>query len=344
MSNLPRSAITILILVELGRELGLSTAECLRGTGLDAAALDDPRARVNRAQELTAIRNLVGARSHIQGLGLMAGSRFHLTALESLGYALLSCRTLRDALELSIRYIDLMLSFNRVSLERRGPERHVIFDDRELPEELRQFLVEADIAGAANLVRDVGVRGIRLERVELRVHASPSYAAMWQRLVGKRVEVRFGAERNVVVVDEARLDQPLPQRNERTKQLYEAQVRDELARLERHQTVAGRVRELLLATVDELPGLERVASALKTAPWTLRRKLAAERTSFRALVEECRKSLAEDLLAATGLAVEEVAARLGYSEPAAFTHAFTRWTGEPPKAFRARRRRSTEKR
>jgi AraC-like DNA-binding protein len=65
--------------------------------------------------------------------------------------------------------------------------------------------------------------------------------------------------------------------------------------------------------------------------------LAAEHTSFRSLAEECRKARAQDLLATPGLAVEEVAARLGYSEAAAFTHAFKRWTGEAPQAYRARR-------
>ncbi|WP_426315906.1 helix-turn-helix domain-containing protein, partial [Mycobacteroides abscessus] len=33
-----------------------------------------------------------------------------------------------------------------------------------------------------------------------------------------------------------------------------------------------------------------------------------------------------------GFSVREVSDRLGYSEPAAFTHAYTRWRGMPPSA------------
>ncbi|MFD2400258.1 helix-turn-helix transcriptional regulator [Prauserella oleivorans] len=69
---------------------------------------------------------------------------------------------------------------------------------------------------------------------------------------------------------------------------------------------------------------------------TLRRKLAAEGTSYRALVDEVRETVAEDLLATPALSVEQIAHRLGYSEASSFIHAFTRWKGVPPREFRRR--------
>ncbi|MGC7311866.1 helix-turn-helix domain-containing protein, partial [Mycobacteroides abscessus subsp. massiliense] len=54
-------------------------------------------------------------------------------------------------------------------------------------------------------------------------------------------------------------------------------------------------------------------------------------TSYRALLDEVRETLARELLR-NGLSVREVSDRLGYSEPAAFTHAYTRWRGMPPSA------------
>jgi AraC-like DNA-binding protein len=67
---------------------------------------------------------------------------------------------------------------------------------------------------------------------------------------------------------------------------------------------------------------------------TLHRKLADEQTSFRSLLDEVRGSLAEELLASPGLSVKEIAERLGYAEPSSFIHAFKRWKGVPPRAFR----------
>jgi AraC-like DNA-binding protein len=41
------------------------------------------------------------------------------------------------------------------------------------------------------------------------------------------------------------------------------------------------------------------------------------------------------LLTQVGLTVEEASKRLGYSETAAFTHAFIRWHGIPPSKYRS---------
>ena len=47
-----------------------------------------------------------------------------------------------------------------------------------------------------------------------------------------------------------------------------------------------------------------------------------------------RKLRRADELAAAGKTNEEIAARLDYSDAANFRHAFARWTGKNPSAFR----------
>ena len=84
-----------------------------------------------------------------------------------------------------------------------------------------------------------------------------------------------------------------------------------------------------------MPSMGQVARELAVAERTLHRQLAAEHTSFRALVDEVRETLAVELLG-NNLTVEEVARRLGYSETAAFTHAFKRWRGHPPSRLHGR--------
>jgi AraC-like DNA-binding protein len=66
----------------------------------------------------------------------------------------------------------------------------------------------------------------------------------------------------------------------------------------------------------------------------LRRRLQAEGTSFRILVQDVRRHLARRYLQDGGLTVDEVSRLLGYSEPAAFSRAFKRWTGQSPSACR----------
>jgi AraC-like DNA-binding protein len=78
-----------------------------------------------------------------------------------------------------------------------------------------------------------------------------------------------------------------------------------------------------------------VAAAMCMSERTLRRRLQKEGTTFAALCDEIRRSTAEQLLTCSHLPVEHIAGRLGYAEPASFIHAFKRWKGRTPGAFRS---------
>ena len=67
---------------------------------------------------------------------------------------------------------------------------------------------------------------------------------------------------------------------------------------------------------------------------TLRRRLAAERTSFRAIDREIRRSLALQYLRATELPIKKIAYLVGYEDPANFTRAFQMWTRRSPRQSR----------
>ncbi|WP_431954667.1 helix-turn-helix domain-containing protein [Nocardia lijiangensis] len=112
--------------------------------------------------------------------------------------------------------------------------------------------------------------------------------------------------------------------------------RDRLSRRAIRAGVAGAVREELVRDPAAIPDLPRVAAALFLSSRTLSRRLNAEGTSFRALVDEVRRARSEQLLGRTRLTTEEIASRLGYAESASFIRAFRRWNGCPPQEFRSR--------
>ena len=74
----------------------------------------------------------------------------------------------------------------------------------------------------------------------------------------------------------------------------------------------------------------KIARDLGISARTLRRNLEQEGTSLRALVDDVRRERADELLA-TGTPVKEIAFVLGFSETSAFSRAYKRWTGRPPK-------------
>ena len=77
---------------------------------------------------------------------------------------------------------------------------------------------------------------------------------------------------------------------------------------------------------------ETVAAALGINPRTLHRRLAREGTTFEAIREHVRRDLTVHYLAQSDIGMIEVAARLGYAEPAVLTRACRRWFGRSPNA------------
>jgi AraC-like DNA-binding protein len=97
--------------------------------------------------------------------------------------------------------------------------------------------------------------------------------------------------------------------------------------------VAATVRDVLLRDPSAIPDQSAVAAELFVSTRTLSRRLRQEGTSFRALRDEVRQVLSEQLLCQASMTTEQVAARLGYADPASFIRAFRRWKGCPPQAF-----------
>ena len=91
--------------------------------------------------------------------------------------------------------------------------------------------------------------------------------------------------------------------------------------------------EPMLADGDA--GIDRVARTLGMSRQTLYRRLKAEGVTFEEILDAKRRQLAIRYLKLDRISVKAVAYKLGFSDPAAFSRAFKRWTGISPSAVRA---------
>lgn len=313
-------------MVEVGAQLGVDARKCLQGTGISAEMLSGD-AVVRGDQELAVARNLVTATGHAPGVGLAVGERLSLRAYGVWGFALLTCPTVRAAVEFGLRYLPLTYAVTGLSLLVRGEEAHLVVDDG--PEEtgLRQFLAEREIAVTAGILRTILDESPPSMRVEL--HFAPT-SVDYAHALG--APVAFNAPHTAIVVDAAVLDLPLPQADLLTLTACERACRSLL--LERcSPCVAQSVRTIIAEGVTEA---SFIAARLHLSPRTLRRHLAEEGTSLRHLVDEARRFQAIELMALHQLSVEQVALRLGYTDAATFIRAFRRWTGTTPAAYAGR--------
>lgn len=103
----------------------------------------------------------------------------------------------------------------------------------------------------------------------------------------------------------------------------------------RFDSTAVRVRRLLIEILARGGATAKgVSRELGMSERTLHRRLSDEGSSFRSILDRVRRDVATTLLRDKAIAIAEIAFILGYSEPAAFSRSFRRWTGQTPLTVR----------
>lgn len=312
--------------------LGLDAAAIAAEAGLDAAALADPDGRVPLAAHLRTWEILSR-----RPCGLELGARLGLSGMGVIGYAMQHGATVADALEFQRRYRALVHPDVIPALERRveaGAERIVFTRPVAPPFARLREPVLAQAAAIVAVMRLLTGRPIAAAFVRLPL-PRPADPAREERWFG--CPVGWAAPTLDVAFDAALLALPLPRSDERLFG-YLARKADELhAQLPAEASWGERARRAIgaLLAFGE-PRLADVARRLAVSERTLHRRLDAEGTGFAALVDEARRERALLLAEDRALSAGELAALLGYSEPAAFSRAFKRWTGVSLSEHRAR--------
>ena len=145
------------LLVDLAAEHGMSPADSLDGTPLTRSDLDDLDAEVRLRDELQVITNILGrCLEDVPDLGIEAGLRCH-AAPRDLGLALMSSRTLADAMSVGLSLAALSFCLCRLSIsgESRDGSVRLILDPSALPIHVRRFAVGRDSTGIQTLQRDL---------------------------------------------------------------------------------------------------------------------------------------------------------------------------------------------
>lgn len=100
-------------------------------------------------------------------------------------------------------------------------------------------------------------------------------------------------------------------------------------------SLSGELKPLIKSGLqNRIVTIQYCANKMHMTPRTLMRKLRDEGTSFQQLKDIIRRDRAMHFLSQTTISINEVAERVGYSDPAVFTRAFRSWTGDTPRAYR----------
>jgi AraC-like DNA-binding protein len=163
-------------------------------------------------------------------------------------------------------------------------------------------------------------------------HEEPSYRAEYDRIFG--VPLFFGSSMNAIAIDGALLNVKMPRANPYLAEALRAHAEKLLKNLENSRSTTGRVEGLLIPVLHTgEASVELIARKLGISRQTLFRKLKAEGATFKKVLDELRHKLALHYLNDKNASVNETAYLVGFSEPAAFSRAFKRWTGSRPRTM-----------
>jgi AraC-like DNA-binding protein len=202
--------------------------------------------------------------------------------------------------------------------------------------EYNLFVVDAVLASQFKVIEWLCGKAEAVERIEVEFEA-PSYAAAYEEFF--KCPVLFGQQRNALIIKPEARTWGLLQHDKNAFLNLKRICDEQLIKANRDRSLSEKVMDEISPLLEgQTPSIEQVSDSLGMPPWTLRRKLQDQNTSFQVLLNDTRKSLSESYMKDTDLAIGEVAYLLGFSSPTAFQRAFKRWTEQSPGQFRKEHR------
>jgi AraC-like DNA-binding protein len=165
-------------------------------------------------------------------------------------------------------------------------------------------------------------------------HAAPGHRAEYDRIF--RAPVIFESDKNALLTDAVWLTRRNPVSSRYVFGILSAHAEALLKSLESSKSTRGRVESLLMPILHTGDvSMDTIAGKLGLSRQTLFRKLKAEGVTFEKVLDELRHKMALHYLSGKKVSVNETAYLVGFSDPAAFSRAFKRWTGSSPRMMRA---------
>ena len=268
-------------------------------------------------------------------LGLRLGQGFKPELLGPLGFMFQASADLRAALQQLSSYVSVWQSGTHVELVPGEITADYIYQIDDPALRPRRQDAEYSMASICSLIRNLlGDKWAPLEIHFEHKHPGTDHRAARAYAQAFHAPVFFGQNLNRLVIRQSDLCRASVSCDRSMLPFMERHLHD-LARESREpESFSGQVKHLIARRIGHGPiSLLAVAAELGLPPRSFQRRLAEERTSFRRLVREQRRSIAESLIKNHTTTVTAVAHTLGYAETAVLSRAFKSWTGTSPRTF-----------
>lgn len=324
--------------VEFAAANGVDRGLLLIRAGLETGALENPEARIPLSAYVSLIDTGI-ALTRDPALALKFGYTVRAETISIVALISLASETLGDSFVQIARYARLMVHagersdtpFGRIEVNQDG--QWLVAEDRAYLDHFHVWeILFAQMCSGFRRMLGATPPGVIVHCP----HPAPSYRAEYGRIYDGPVV--FGCEWSAIRMPQEVLEMRMPQFNSYAFGLLSERADALLKELENTSTTRGEVERHLSAMFHTgAVGIERVARKMNVSQKTLYRRLKAEDVTFEQVLDSLRHRLALSFLADKKVSVNETAYLVGFSDAAAFSRAFKRWTGTSPGAVATRK-------
>lgn len=303
----------------------------LRMAGINGRAVQQPESWIS-FRDLVAAYEYAATGTGCSSFGLRLTAERDLSYLGPLVLIFKYSDTLENGLRSSIKYLAVQNTGFEVSLDTGDDVANWVF---KLPDNMRyqasQWVEESLLTSLKLLRVFLGDDYLPLEICCK--HSAISDLKTYQEYFG--MNVSFDAGYDGILVDRKDLDVSNPIGDRETFRFLNGYLESRVSRT--NTGIAATVRSLLRNLIPTGKfSIDVVADQLGVHRRTLQRRLERSGSNYVELLDQCRSQMAIEFLQTSNLPMVNLAHMLGYADQSAFNHAFKRWHGRSPHAWRER--------
>jgi AraC-like DNA-binding protein len=318
------STFIVRALVEVVERAGVTRETVMAAAKLDVARLDDILGGF-RFPEFVALEDSALDLTGDDGLGLRVAEQSSEAAFDVVAHLATHAPTLRDAVALCVQFQRLLMEGTALTLQERGDAAMVRCEFPRSTLRGDRMLAELALGGLARMIRIFAGHAAKLRAVSFE-HGRPPYARAYARVFGGAE--RFSQRFTGVAFDRDLLDRRQLHHHPELYSVLHGDAKSKLERMARGQRFADRVQQYLLSVPPKrMPDMAGIARDLGLSARSLRRRLAEDGASYKALVQSVLEIRATQMLSDPNRTIQQTAAEMGFSDPSAFQRAFKRWKG-----------------
>lgn len=306
---------------------GYNPGGLFQEAGIDSDELERPEGRIHLSRVIELFQK-IDKLFNDPCLGLKYAKYWHPSQYHAFGYAWISSKTLREALNRKVRYSKILTEGLVFQLSEKENDVTIHVDFMfEHPPSLGQLFATAEMSSLVAACRINYGKELNPTTATFK-HDEPPCSGEYFTFF--KTNVRFGTDKDSVTFSSEILDKALTGHNPQMAEYADQAVIRYLAMLDKTDiTHRAKVKIIEMMPSGDVTA-KNIAKQLYLSGRSFNRRLNESGTSFRELLEETRRKMVSQYLKDINVDLREIPYLLGYKNYSSFFKAYKRWTGQSP--------------